>query len=482
MSAGPALSPELRPLGPIPEDAAGAEADALLVAKAVREAGGRALIVGGYVRDRMLLGESGGEPDLEVFGLPAPRLERTLRRLGRVRRVGRSFPVLRVGGLSVEVALPRRESKIAPGHRGFEVAADPEMTFAEAARRRDLSLNAMGLDPLTGELLDPYRGQEALAAGTMRATDAAKFPEDPLRGLRVAAFASRFGFEADDALKRLCSELDLSELSAERILDELEKALLGRRPALAFRFLAETGLLRYFPELDALRGAPAPAGGDAFEAALRALEAAAGMETSGPEEVRALRFAALCRDFGRPAAVGERPPERGDAFTPDSRATAGAARAEAFLDRLRAPKALTAEVTALVLHQSAPADYPRAGAPRSAYCRLARELGEAGTTTERLLRLAEAARDAESPAPEFPAGGAFRERALAAGVFRRPPKDAVTGKQVLARGIRPGKIVGRILTKCRELQDETGESDPDRLLDRVLRDLPTAPAPTREDP
>ena len=135
-----------------------------------------------------------------------------------------------------------------------------------------------------------------------------------------------------------------------------------------------------------------------------------------------------------------------------------------------------------MLHQSAPADYPRAGAPRSAYRRLARELGEAGTTTERLLRLAEAARDAESPAPEFPEGGAFRERALAAGVFRRPPKDAVTGKRVLARGIRPGKIVGRILTKCRELQDETGESDPDRLLDRVLRDLPTAPAPTREDP
>lgn len=470
MSAGPAPTPELRPPGPIPEDAAGAEADALLVAKTVRDAGGRALIVGGYVRDRMLLGRSVGDPDLEVFGLSAPRLERALRRLGRVRRVGRAFPVLRVGGLSVEVALPRRESKIAPGHRGFEVAADPGMSFVEAARRRDLSLNAMGLDPLTGELLDPYRGAEALAAGTMRATDAAKFPEDPLRGLRVAAFASRFGFEADDALKRLCSELDLSELSAERILHELEKALLGRRPALAFRFLAETGLLRYFPELDALRGSPAPAGGDAFEAALGALEAAAGMETSGPEEDRVLRFAALCRDFGQPAAAGESPPEREDPFAPDSRAAAGAARAEAFLDRLRAPKALTAEVAALVLHGSAPADYPRGRAPRSAYRALARELGEAGATTERLLRLAETGR-------EVPEGAAFREGALAAGVFRGPPEDAVNGKRVLARGIRPGKIVGRILAKCRQLQDETGESDPERLLDRALEDLPAPPAP-----
>lgn len=482
MSAGPAPSPELRPLGPIPEDAAGGEADALLVAKAVREAGGRALIVGGYVRDRMLLGVSGGEPDLEVFGLPAPRLERALRRLGRVRRVGRSFPVLRIGGLSVEVALPRRESKVAPGHRGFEVAADPQMSFVEAARRRDLSLNAMGLDPLTGELLDPYRGREALAAGTMRATDAAKFPEDPLRGLRVAAFASRFGFEADDALKQLCSELDLSELSAERILVELEKALLGPRPALAFRFLAETGLLRYFPELDALRGSPAPAGGDAFEAVLRALEAAAAMEVSGPEEARPLRFAALCRDFGRPAAVGEG--KRETRLAPDSRAAEGAASTRAFLDRLRAPKALTAEVAALVLRQSAPADYPRERASRAAYRRLARELGEAGTTAERLLRLAEAARAGE-PEPagrEFPEGAAFREGALAAGVFRGPPKDAVTGKRVLARGIRPGKIVGRILADCRELQDETGESDPDHLLDRVLEALPAAPAPAPKDP
>lgn len=485
MNAGPATSPDLRPPGPIPEDAAGAEADALLVAKIVRDAGGRALIVGGYVRDRMLLGQSGGDPDLEVFGLSAPRLERALRRLGRVRRVGRAFPVLRIGGLSVEVALPRRESKIAPGHRGFEVAADPEMSFVEAARRRDLSLNAMGLDPLTGELLDPYRGREALAEGTMRATDAAKFPEDPLRGLRVAAFASRFGFEADDALKRLCSELDLSELSAERILHELEKALLGPRPALAFRFLAETGLLRYFPELDALRGAPAPAGGDAFEATLRALEAAAGTETSGPDEDRALRFAALCREFGRPAAAGAQRPEREGPFAPDPPAAAGAERARAFLDRLRAPKALAAEVAALVRWQSAPADYPRRRAPRAAYRALARELGASGTAAERLLRLAEAARRAGPEAAagrEFPEGAAFREGALAAGVFHGPPEDAVNGRQVLARGIRPGKMVGRILAACRELQDETGESDPRRLLDRVLEDLPTPPAPTPKDP
>ena len=107
-------------------------------------------------------------------------------------------------------------------------------------------------------------------------------------------------------------------------------------------------------------------------------------------------------------------------------------------------------------------------------------MASAGTTAERLLRLAEAARAADPAAA--PEGAAFREEALAAGVFRGPPEDAVTGKRVLARGVRPGKIVGRILADCRELQDETGESDPDHLLDRVLAGLPTRAAPAPKDP
>lgn len=480
MSAGadspPSRSLPLHPVGPIPPDATGAEGDALRVARTVREAGGRALIVGGYVRDRMLRGESEGEPDLEVFGLPARQLERALRPLGRVHRVGRSFPVLRIGGMAVEVALPRRESKTGPGHLGFEVAADPGMTFPEAARRRDLSLNAMGLDPLTGELLDPYRGAEALAAGQMRATDAVKFPEDPLRGLRVAAFASRFRFEADADLARLCSELDLSELSAERIYDELGKILRGEEPSRGLRFLAETDLLRFFPELAALRGAGNDAGsgrgGDAFGKTLRALDRAAALEGVEAAEKRALLYAVLCHDFGRgPAGANGGRPET-------ERAAAGARRATEFLERIRAPRALTVEVAALVRRQETPARYGGQRASRAAYCRLARELDTAGTTAERLLRfagvLAPAGADGEGAREEgaFPEGDAFREAAEAAGVFRRPPVAAVTGKRVLARGIAPGKRVGRILERCRDLQDETGETDPERILDRALTEEP----------
>ena len=458
-------------MGPIPEGAAGPAAEARRVAVAVRQAGGRVLVVGGFVRDGML-GQPTGEPDLEVFGLSVRELERTLRPLGKVRRIGRAFPVLRIGGLGLEVALPRRESKTGPGHLGFEVVVDPHLSFREAARRRDLTLNAMGLDPLTGELLDPYGGERDLAAGVMRATDPAKFPEDPLRGLRVAAFASRFGFTADEGLHRLASGLDLSELSPERILDELGKILHGREPSRGFRFLAATGLLRFLPEVDTLRGTPQDPEwhpeGDVFEHTLLALDRAAELGPDDPEARRTLLFATLCHDFGKPATTRRR---RGR-ITAYAHDAAGGPVARRFLERLRAPRALAEEVEALTRRHLAPAFYPRQGAKRAAYRRLARELAAAGTTLESLLRVATAdqlGRTTEAAlAGRFPEGEVFRARAEAAGVFRGPPEDAVTGRHVLARNIPPGRAVGRILDRSREVQDASGENDPERILDRVI--------------
>ena len=465
----------LATLGAIPEAAVGPAGDARRVAVTVRRGGGRVLLVGGFVRDGML-GCSTNEPDLEVFGLPLGKLERVLRPLGKVRRIGRAFPVLRIGSLSLEVALPRRESKTGPGHLGFEVVVDPDMGFEEAARRRDLTLNAMGLDPLTGELFDPYGGARDLAAGVMRATDPAKFPEDPLRGLRVAAFASRFGFTADEELRRLCSALDLSELSPERILDELDKMLHGGEPSRGLRFLAATGLLGFFPEVAALRGVPQDPEwhpeGDVFEHTLLALDRAAERAPRGRHARRVLLFATLCHDFGKPATTRER---RGR-ITAYGHDAAGAPLARGFLERLRAPRALVDEVEALTRRHLAPAFYPRQGAKRAAYRRLARELAAAGTTLEALLRVATAdqlGRTTEAaPAGPFPEGEVFRERAEAAGVFRGPPEDAVSGRHVLARNVAPGRAVGRILDRSREVQDESGETDPEKILDQVIPEIP----------
>ncbi|MEM7231251.1 MAG: hypothetical protein AAF517_03700, partial [Planctomycetota bacterium] len=161
------------------------------IAEAIGEAGGRALLVGGFVRDQ-LLGVASKDYDIEVYDLELAALEAVLGRFGEVIKIGRAFGVLQVKGLEVDFALPRRDSKTGAGHRGFVVELDPTLEYEEAARRRDLTINSIALDVNTGEVLDPHGGREDLEAKRLRATDPNHFSEDPLRGLRVAQFAARF--------------------------------------------------------------------------------------------------------------------------------------------------------------------------------------------------------------------------------------------------------------------------------------------------
>jgi len=169
------------------------------IAAAVRGAGGRALIVGGWVRDRLRHHPS-KDLDLEIFGIPQHALPPLLAPFGRVEPVGQSFPVYKVarpGEGDIDVALPRRESKSGRGHRAFDVVGDPAMTFAEAARRRDFTINAIGWDPLTEQFEDPYDGQSDLRHGVLRAVDRTTFADDSLRVLRAVQFAARFEFSLE---------------------------------------------------------------------------------------------------------------------------------------------------------------------------------------------------------------------------------------------------------------------------------------------
>ncbi|MCC6271557.1 MAG: CCA tRNA nucleotidyltransferase, partial [Microbacteriaceae bacterium] len=214
----------------------------LSIARTIDAAGGRALLVGGVVRDA-LLGFTSKDYDLEIYGLTLDQLETLLARYGHVIAVGRSFGVLRVKGIDADFSLPRRESKTGRGHRGFLVECDPTLTFEAAARRRDVTINSIGYDVLTEELLDPHGGQRDLTEGVLRATDPAHFGEDPLRALRVAQLTARFEFSVDPSLETLCSEQDLSELAHERIFEELRKLLVkGKRPSLGLEFLRRTTL------------------------------------------------------------------------------------------------------------------------------------------------------------------------------------------------------------------------------------------------
>ena len=230
------------------------------LAHAVHKAGGRALLVGGGVRDH-LLGIAVKDWDVEVFGLPSKALLRTLRRQGPVNTVGRAFGVfkLTVDGLEIDVSIPRRDSKVGPGHRGIEVEGDPHMSIEDAARRRDLTINALMLDLVTGELLDPAGGVADLNARVLRAVDADTFLEDPLRALRAVQFAARFEFDAHPTLEALCRQAPLHELPAERIQLEWIKLLLrGRRPSIGLALARRTGMLQVVfehlvddPDLDA---------------------------------------------------------------------------------------------------------------------------------------------------------------------------------------------------------------------------------------
>jgi tRNA nucleotidyltransferase (CCA-adding enzyme) len=119
------------------------------VARRVRDAGGRALMVGGAVRD-LLLHQPAKDIDLEVFGIPPDTLQALLSGRYALNLVGLSFGVLKLQGIDLDLSLPRRESKRGLGHKGFEIDSDPSLSIQEAASRRDFTINALYLDPLTG--------------------------------------------------------------------------------------------------------------------------------------------------------------------------------------------------------------------------------------------------------------------------------------------------------------------------------------------
>lgn len=214
------------------------------LAQAVKAAGGRAFIVGGFVRD-MALGRTSKDVDVEVHELAQATLETVLPTLGQVDIVGRSFGVykLTVGGYTLDVSLPRRDSKgSGDGHKGIIVSCDPMMGVVEAARRRDLTINAMLFDPLTGETVDPYGGLDDIKARVLREVDPTTFLEDPLRALRAVQFAARFGFTMSESLKGLCRQVQVEHLSPERILWEVEKMLGADDPTVGTKLLDELGI------------------------------------------------------------------------------------------------------------------------------------------------------------------------------------------------------------------------------------------------
>lgn len=268
------------------------------IARRIDAAGGTAYLVGGAVRDR-LLHRPIGDHDFCVTGLTAQDFAKVV---PDAFVTGKAFPVFRVklGAHHVEWALARTEVKTSPGHTGFAAYAAPDVRIEEDLRRRDVTVNAMAVALLTGELVDPFGGAVDLAGKTLRAVSSA-FSEDPLRVYRVARFAAQLGFTVEgDTLSRMAAlKGELSTLSVERVFQELHKALLGTTPSLFIETLRQADVLDvHFPEVAALIGVEQPLRyhpeGDAYNHTLQVIDV-----TARRGQPACVRYAALVHDVGK---------------------------------------------------------------------------------------------------------------------------------------------------------------------------------------
>ncbi len=227
----------------------------LSIAGEIREAGGRAFLVGGWVRDA-LLGKNCRDYDVEVYDLVQDELVPILKKYGRTNLVGKAFGVIHLAmkGLSLDFSFPRTESKVGYGHRGFVVHTDEKLSFKEAALRRDFTINAMGMELPELTLCDPYGGIDDLKKGLLRHVGPA-FVEDSLRILRGVQFASRFALKLAPETIELCRTLSLEDLSIERLFEEFKKWLLKPgKPSLGLRAFLDIKLNEFFPEVSPLCG------------------------------------------------------------------------------------------------------------------------------------------------------------------------------------------------------------------------------------
>ncbi len=439
----------------------------------VRQAGGRPLLVGGAVRDA-LLELPLKDFDVEVYGLEAEALRAVLERLGSVDPVGRAFAVFKLAGLvgvagAVDVSLPRRDSKAGPGHKGIAVAGDPSMSVADAARRRDFTINAIAVDPFSNELLDPFGGRADLEKRVLRAVDATTFGEDPLRALRAVQLAARFELRVEPETARLCAQMPLHELPSERVFGEIEKLLLrARRPSLGFALLHDWGMLGTIaPELIPLAATPQDAEwhpeGDVWTHTLMVLDEAAKL-IADLDLARALTvmLASVCHDLGKPGTTtfeDGRIRSRGHE-------EAGVAPTLALLERWNVHSLLgydvRAQVAALVADHLKPGQlyHDRDRVSDGAIRRLARRC-EAGLL-ERVAR-ADCLGRGGNFAPI--AMDWFGERVHSLDVAERPPEPLLKGRDIIALGVAPGPQIGRILNAVYERQLDGQVTTPEAARD-----------------
>lgn len=418
------------------------------IAAAVAQAGGRAYYVGGFVRDR-LLGRDCKDIDIEIHGVPVPVLEAILDSLGTRTQMGASFGIYGLSHYDLDIALPRRERANGKGHKDFAVLTDPFLGAKKAAMRRDFTVNALMEDVLTGQVLDFFHGREDLEQGILRHVDDASFPEDPLRVLRAAQFAARFGFAPAPETVALCKTMDLRPLSGERVLGELEKALLkAPRPSVFFEVLRQMDQLQsWFPEVQALIGVPQEPRfhpeGDVWNHTMLVLDRAAELRSQAVNP-SGLMFAALCHDFGKPATTRRDDTGRIRSLGHEE---AGLPPVRAFLGRITKEKQLSRYVLNMTQLHMRPNMLSAQHSGQKSFNRLFDE----SLCPEDLLLLSKADALGKAPAPDYSETEARLRPRLSA--FRETmAQPYVQGADLVAAGFPPDRDFTQALALAHSLR------------------------------
>lgn len=429
------------------------------IAQAVQRAGGRALLVGGAVRDR-LLGLPVTDIDLEIYGLSADELSRVAEQFGAVNRVGRQFGILKVASEygDIDLALPRRESKMGAGHRGFAIFPERTLPMKEAFARRDFTINAIGEDPLTGEIIDLVDGQKDLAERRLRIVNEHTFLDDPLRVLRAVQLVGRFALETDIATLSMLQRgvAATVELPPERKYPEWEKMFLkSDRPSLGLQLAHDIGYFsQYAPTIWQLATTPQDPKfhpeGDVWTHTVQAVDWAKRM---APDSLVIL-VATFLHDIGKSTtsmAMGKRIRSIGhEAAALEPAAT--------FLRSQGFPVTLIDRVLPLVREHMRPGQLyaQRKTASPGAVRRLANRLIPATIGELAIVAAADAAgREPVRPGalPVFPEIQWLLEQAGALHAVDQPPAPLVQGADLRDLDWPAGPLYGQILASCETLAE-----------------------------
>jgi len=420
--------------------------DVISIAQDANNSGGRILLVGGSVRDH-LLGLPKADYDLEVFGIPLKKLKIFCRKYGNISIVGASFSVLKIflkDNSVIDVSIPRREKATGKTHKSFDIDADPYMSVEEAALRRDLTVNAISMDPLTNEIIDPYNGRNDLENKILRHVSS-RFSEDPLRIMRVIRFTAQLGFDIAKETKQLChvmiSQDLLDNLPSERIEEEFKRFFVKGQPGSIMKALylaEEIGVFKkLFPELQKLKSVPQDpryhSEGDCLIHTFLTIDRSAFISQRDMVSDRSryiLCLAAMVHDLGKLQTTVIHPDGAISAYGHDK---AGVRYAIDVISRITRTKDISDRVIALVKTHMRPLYLASETKISDAAIRRLAKAVEPSTLVD-LAMLVEADTMAtyhDDNYPKINAAQFLKERSAALGVNKKPPEPLLKGRDLI---------------------------------------------------